>query len=99
MGTGTQFIIGTPQNRDFRGSDCLVLLAVLVDRDGPANFTIGTLFVIVKFTLEHMWLSNILSSGVRGLSRPCAELARLRAHSNIQQWCSYADLTSRVYDI
>ena len=34
------FIIGTPQNRSFRGSDCLVLLVVLVARNGPAEFHI-----------------------------------------------------------
>ena len=30
--------MGTPQNRSFRGSDCLVLLVVLVARNSPAEF-------------------------------------------------------------
>ena len=35
---GTPFILGTPQDRSFRGSACLVLLVVLVARNGTAEF-------------------------------------------------------------
>ena len=63
---GTPFIISNPQNRSFGGPGCLVLLVVLVARNGPAEFqnwhsmqkTLYTMYYILH-TLYTIYIHTI----------------------------------------